>query len=294
MEIVYHLGVHLTDEDRIARTLLRNAPLLGAEGISVPYPRHYRHVFRDLLLRLDGQRASAEQQSLLLDAVVPMDEPRRVIFCNENFAGLRQEAIAQGRFYPVLHRRAAALRNLVPDKPVAFCLAVRNPATLLPALFEASQATDFETFLAGTSPTRLSWTEVLVRLRDAVPECPITLWCNEDLPVLWPEVLRAVAGHAAETRLEGVTEFWRQLMSPEGFGRMESYFSDHPPASDLRRRRAVAAFLERFGRREQIEVEIALPGWEADFVEAMTAAYEAEIGEISRLSGVTVLGAGEG
>ena len=35
MEIVYHLGVHLTDGEQIQRTLLKNRTVLAAEGIDV-------------------------------------------------------------------------------------------------------------------------------------------------------------------------------------------------------------------------------------------------------------------
>ena len=38
MRIAYHLGVHCTDEDRLVRTLHRNADMLAEQGIEVPAP----------------------------------------------------------------------------------------------------------------------------------------------------------------------------------------------------------------------------------------------------------------
>ncbi len=40
MEIVYHLGAHCTDEDRLLRCLLKNRGILAQQGIIVPGPTH--------------------------------------------------------------------------------------------------------------------------------------------------------------------------------------------------------------------------------------------------------------
>jgi hypothetical protein len=289
MEIVYHLGVHLTDGEQIQRTLLKNRTVLAAEGIVVPWPRFYRYVFRDLLNRLGGKKASGEMQDLILDGLMAMDDPRRVVFCNENFFCLRPQALDAGKFYPMAGERARGLRNIFPDTPVSFSLGIRNPATFVPALFEAVQPSEYQSFIGATDPARLAWSEMIARIRDAVPDAAITVWCNEDLPVLWPEVLRAVTGHDPETRLTNLGDLWGQLLAPEGLRRMQAYFADHPPLNDARRRRAVAAFLEKFGLPEQIEMEIDLPGWTEVMVEAITAAYEADLAEIARMPGVTLL-----
>ena len=289
MQIVYHLGVHLTDEERITRTLLKNRSVLAAERIVVPWPRFYRYVFRDLMNRLGGKKASGEMQDLILDGLMAMDNPRRVVFCNESFFCLRPQALGQGKFYPMAADRARGLRNIFPDNEVSFFLAVRNPATFVPALFEAVQPSEYESFIGATDPSRLAWSEMIARIREAVPDAAITVWCNEDLPVLWPEVLRAVTGHEPGTHLTSLGDFWGQLMEPEGLKRMQAYFADHPPTNDVRRRRAVAAFLEKFGIPDQIEMEIDLPGWTGEMVEAMTLAYEADLAEIAEMPGVMLL-----
>lgn len=291
LEIVYHLGVHLTDEDRIQRLLLKNREALAAEGIVVPLPRRYRYVLRDLQNRLAGEKASRETQELVLDSLTPIEAPRRIVFCNENFFCLRPQSlgITHGRFYSTAGGRALALRNLFPDNPVSFTLAIRNPAAFLPALFEAVQPADYAGFIGAADPTRLRWSEMIARLAAAVPDCPITVWCHEDLPVLWPEVLRLVSGHGPQMRLAHVEEFWGQLLEPEGLVRMLAYFADHPPASDARRRRAVAAFLEKFGRPEQLEMEIDLPGWTVEMVEEISRTYEADLVEIAGIPGVVLL-----
>lgn len=289
MEIVYHLGVHLTDEERIQRTLIRNRDLLARERIVVPWPRRYRYVLRDLQNRLAGERASRETQELVLDGLTAMDDPQRIVFSNENFFCLRPHAIGGGRFYPMAAERARALRNIFPDAPVSFFVALRNPATFLPALFEAVQPASYDDFIGTTDPTRLRWSELIARLGAALPGCPITVWCHEDLPVLWPEVLRAIAGHAPATQLANLSDLWGQLLEPEGLKRMLDYFRDHPPANDARRRRAIAAFLEKFGRPDALEMEIDLPGWTDETVAAISEDYESDLARIAAMPGVTLL-----
>ena len=289
MEIVFHIGAHCTDEDRIIKCLLKNRVALAAEGIIVPWPRQYRFLFRDLLGRLKGRRASPEMQTLILDAVMAQDRPERVVFAHDMLLGLRSDALGSGRLYPGGAARVAALRNLFPDHPVSFRIGLRDPATFLQALHAASEPASPAALPGGIDPLRLRWSVVLEEMRAAAPDAPITAWCNEDLPVLWPEVLRAVTGHRPETALDFQLEFMAELMQPEGVERMKAYLADNPPATEARRRRAVAAFLEKFGRPEKLQIEIDLPGWTQDYVEAVSAAYEADLARVAGIAGVTLL-----
>lgn len=289
MEIVFHIGAHCTDEDRIIRTLLRNRAVLAAEGIVVPLARHYRYLFRDLLGRLGGAPASPQMQELVLDAVMAEDQPARVVFGHEMFLGLRSDALSEGRLYPGGPARVAALRNLFPEHEVAFCLGIRDPATFLPALHAASEPAAAPALPPGIDPLRLSWADLVQRMRAAVPDCRFTVWCDEDLPLIWPAVLRAVSGHGEATRLQFLDEFPAELMLPEGAERMRAHFAANPPATEAGRRRAISALLERYGRPELMEVEIDIQGWTQQDVAAIRAAYEADVARIAALPGVRLL-----
>ena len=48
MRIVYHLGAHCTDEDRLVRCLLKNRATLAEQGIVVPAPTRYRKLLREI------------------------------------------------------------------------------------------------------------------------------------------------------------------------------------------------------------------------------------------------------
>lgn len=57
----------------------------------------------------------------------------------------------------------------------------------------------------------------------------------------------------------------------------------------LQRRRIVTAFLEKFGRPEQLSTEIKAPGWTDDLVGQLSEAYLADIGRIADMPGVTLI-----
>jgi len=289
MQIAYHLGVHATDEDRITKTLLKNRAALSADGIVIPWPRHYRHMLRDLVSRLNGAHASADLQDALLDAIMAEDTPKRVVFSGENLLGLPQNVLGGGRLYPGAASAAVALRNLFADQPVTFTFAIRNPATFLPSLFAKAQPSALGDFLAGTDPERLRWSDTIAQLRAALPDCPLIVWCDEDAPVLWPVILQAITGHAEDRQLDYIDDLLAPLLSEQGLADMRAFLAERPPASESHRRRAVASFLEKFARPEAMEVEIDMPGWTGDLLDAMTGSYDADMGRIGRMEGVTLL-----
>jgi len=57
----------------------------------------------------------------------------------------------------------------------------------------------------------------------------------------------------------------------------------------MQRRRIVTAFLEKFGRPEQLSAEVKAPGWTEDLVEQMTEAYLVDVGRIAEMPGVTLI-----
>jgi hypothetical protein len=289
MQIVYHLGAHCTDEDRILKCLLKNKGALAAEGIAVSGPGRYRNLFRDTLIKLRGARAPKAVQQLILDAVLELETPRRVIFSHEQFLCLPTRVLGEGRLYPKAGEKVVWLRNVFPDNPVEFHIAIRNPATFIPALYATTQEPDFRAFAAEVDARTVAWSDTIARMRAGAPDCPVTVWCNEDTALLWPEVLRAVAGHSPGLRLAGTDDFLASLMTAEGMTRMQAYLASHPPVTDAQRRRVVAAFLDKFAIPEAVEVELDLPGWTVELVEEATAAYEADMARLAAIPGVTFL-----
>lgn len=290
MKVVYHLGVHCTDELRLQACLRRSSAALSTQGIVIPDPDVYRPILRNVVNAMKGAPSSAETEELVLDAVMVEDEAERIVFSNEAFLCVRPRVLAKGVLYAGAAEKIAALAKLLPGHEAEMALAIRNPATFLPALFQSSKVASFEEFIAGTDPLQLSWAEMLGRVRETVPEVPITVWCDEDTPLLWPDVLRAVAGCSAEIALEGEEEIVASLMTAEGARRMAAYLEARPGLVGEPRRKVVAAFLDKYAEAEKIEVELDVPGWDTAYVEALSERYDSDVAAISALPGVRFIG----
>ncbi len=288
MRIVYHLGAHCTDEERILRCLLRNRGPLAEQGIIVPGPARYRGLLRDTMAALKGEAATRDTQALVLDQIMDEDRADRLILSYDNFLGFPKWALG-ATFYPNGAERARALTRIFPEIEAEFHLAIRNPATLLPALFQKQSDKSYDEFIVGTDPLLLRWSDLVARIRKLNPDVPLTVWCDEDTPLLWPEILRSLAGHDPAMLLDGVDDFPASLMPVGGMTRLRTYLNNHPPPHDEQRRRIVSAFLGKFALPELLEMELDLPGWTQTYVEGLSASYDRDVGRIAAIPGVTMM-----
>lgn len=286
MRIVYHLGLHCTDEDRLLRVLLKNRGRLAGSGIVVPGPGRYRAVLREALKTLRGAPASLEMQETLLDSIMDEDAAARLVLSYDSFLCAPVRAIGQGRLYPMAGDKTRWFPALFPGAETEFAFAIRNPATFLPALFARTEGAGFDEFLGDTDPQGLSWAEMVARVRAGSPEVPLTIWCDEDTPLIWPEVVAAVAGLDGPEGLGGLDDFLATLLTEEGMERLRAVRAVLPPLDPPQRRRVTAAFLDKFARPDRLEMELDLPGWTEELVEALTARYEADIDAIAAMDGV--------
>ncbi len=289
MQIALHIGAHSTDDDHLLNCLLKNRGALKQGGIVVPEPQRYRPVIRDTLKILRNDVATAETQEIILDAVLDEDDASRVVLSHEGFLGPAGNAVGQNLIYPHTSGKSARLRNLFSQYEVEFFLALRDPATFVPSVFERVSEPDFSAWSNGLDPMTLRWSDMLTRLKNAVPDAPVTVWCNEDTPLIWPEVLREIAGLDPTQTLIGQNDFLGTLMSKAGATRLEAYLEDRPPQNETQRRRIVAAFLDKFAKEEAIEQEIDLPGWTSAYVEQLTALYDEDVAQIAKLPGVRLI-----
>lgn len=287
MKIVYHLGVHCTDDERLLRCLLRNRGVLAAQGIVVPGPARYRTLLRDTAMQLRGRAAQRDAQALILDQIMDEDRAERLVLNWENFLGYAQNAVRE-RLYPAGPERMFAFTRIFPDIEHEFHLALRNPATWVPAIAAKQKALPRDDFAAAIDPFALRWSDLVAALREACPEVPVTVWCDEDTPLLWPEVLAAVSGHDG-TPLEGEGDLLAAIMAPEGSLRLAEELAAHPPRDPAARRAVIAAFLARYARPDAVEMDIDLPGWTEETIAGLGQAYDADVLRLMAMDGVRVL-----
>lgn len=286
MHIVLHAGVHATDEDRLIKCFLKNTESFAALDVAVPGPSRYRRLLRDALHAMADGDPAPNAREVLLDAILDGDTPDRMILSNDNFFSTPKMAVGKGVFYPGAEVKLARLQQLFPQDGIELCLGLRNPATFLPAVFALSPDMDLGGFLDGADPRELRWSELLARIRAAVPDIEVTVWCNEDTPLIWAHLIREMAGLVPNTKIIGGFDLLSEIMSKTGMQRFRAYLKSNPSLPEIQKRRVIAGFLDKFALDEAIEEEVDLPGWTQDLIRQMTELYEEDLFAIQRMPGV--------
>ncbi|MEM7733169.1 MAG: hypothetical protein AAF280_10350 [Pseudomonadota bacterium] len=292
MHIILHAGAHATDENRLVQCLLKNSEHLDAIGTAVPDPESYRNVLRDAIADATGGRASAnamgEAGDSLRRILSPAGPVNRLVVSNDSFFGTHKMAVKR-MFYPASCARLEALRQLLPDDTIELFFAVRNPATFMPALLEITNYNAIEDLFRGYDPLSFRWSELFERIRAQIPDIPITVWCNEDTPLIWAELIREMGGLDPTQEIEGEFELLEEIMTEAGMKRFLTYMQGHPGMTEVQKRRVIAAFLDKFVDEDAVEEEYELEGWTDHLIDQMTELYEEDVFNIPRVPGVTLI-----
>ena len=270
------------------KCLLKNRELLSEHGIVVPGPKRYRNLLRDTAIQLKGNTASRDTQALILDKIMEEDVAERMVLSWDSFLSLAPWAL-NGTLYPDAGPRVRAFSQIFPEIEAEFHIAIRNPATFLPALLAKLPHKTYDEFIGKANIYQLHWSQVVQRIISLNPGATLTIWCDEDTPLIWHEVLRAVAGLPDDVLLEGENDLLASLMSGEGMTRLQSYLESHPPSSIMQRRKIVSAFLDKFALPDRIDAEIVMPSWTDSTVVELTRLYEEDVYRIANMPGVTFI-----
>ena len=289
MQVVFHVGLHRTDEDRVLKCLLKNRGDFTEDGAVVPPPGRYRKLIAQTLPALANAEPAPDAREILLDAILDGEKADRLLLSNQNFFCLPRYAASNGVFYHKAAARVDQLKRLFKDDQIELFFALRDPASFLPALFDKVPVDDFTELTSGTDPRDLRWSEMVARLRAAHPDVPLTIWCNEDSPLIWSQIIREMAGIEPGRKIKGGFDLLGEIMSQEGMQRFRAYLKEHPVMTEIQKRRVMVAFLDKFAREDMIEEELDLPGWTEDLVEDLTEAYDDDVFEISRMPGVNFI-----
>ncbi|MFH5776101.1 hypothetical protein ACHFJ0_17800 [Paracoccus sp. NGMCC 1.201697] len=286
MQVVYHCGAHGTDLYRMVKTLMQNRDWLLANGVESLTPAKHRDVFNEALKALDGGPATPEVEQVLLDAILETDHPRRLIFSTPTFLGKAERAISVDGLYYNAAEKLAALANLFPSADVEIYLALKNPATLLPFVFSQDATGTYEQVMAAIPPESLRWAPAIRRIKAALPDQRLVLWCHEDTSLIWPEVVRNIATMPSDVPLRAGLQVLGDIMRPEGIEMIREEMSRETRLTVEKRRAIFAAALARHALPEQMEIEVNLPGWTQDLVNQITDLYDEDVAEIAAMPGV--------
>lgn len=293
MKVILHAGAHATDEGRLLRGLLRNADDLAARAVAVPGPSRYRKLLSASLHALGHGEPAPEARDILLEEILDDDPDSfgRVVLSHEHLFCVPKIALGAGRLYPKAEARMGNLARLFPDDRLELFLGLRNPATWLPAVYAETPHREFADFLNGCDPVALRWSELIDRIQAVLPELPITLWCNEDSPLIWGEIQRAMGGLPSGAKITGAFDLLAKIMSEEGMKRFRAYLRQQPDLPEPQKRRVMQAFLAKYALAEAVEEELDIPGWTETYVAQLTELYEADVAQIAKRPNVTLIAA---
>jgi len=289
MQLILHTGGHYTEEDRLLKSLQSNHNLLTQAGTHTPSPSTYRGLFRDTLNAMHKSSAADGARDVLLDAVMGESDADRVIFSDANFFRTPATAVVEGMLYPAAPVRMMRMAQLFPDDELQIFMGIRNPATLLPVLYDVAADKSPTQFWGDKDPLDVRWSDTLGLLRDSAPEINITVWCNEDAPLIWGHIMRDMAGLPATTPLKGEFDLLETIMRPEGMKRFTSYLAAHPEITAAQHQRVIAAFLDKYAIDDALEEELDMPDWTEELVEDMTEVYDEDLARIQEIPGVRVI-----
>lgn len=291
MQVILHAGVHCTDDDKLLRCLLRNAGDWRHEGVAIPGPGKYRETLSVLANNLGGQTPGEDARDIVLDSILSADPDQvaRLVLSHENFFSVPKLLFGGGRLYRKAESRLQLLCDLFKGDQVELYMGLRDPATFLPAIHNSTPFEDFQELMNGVDPAHVIWSDLLRRLRMEVPQVPITVWCNEDTPFIWGELLRRMAGIELSRKISGGFDLFSAIIDPEGMKRFRAFLQEHPNVTEIQKRRVMVAFLDKYALDEEIEEVLDLPGWDADYVEMLSANYERDMQVIAQMPGVTMI-----
>lgn len=289
MQIVYHIGANCTDQDRLLKSVLKNAETFANLGVKVPGPGKYRRLIRETIQTLDGKAPAEDTREILLDAILDDEQCNRLVMSHSQFMCVHRRVFEGGIFYALAEDKLTGLANLFPHDDIEIFLALRDPATFIPAVFSACPEDSFETFMRGIDPLQLRWSDLIARIQNILPRASLTVWCNEDTPLIWAQLIRELAGVDPLTKITGGFDLLSSIISPVGMKHFVTYLRAHPPQTEAQKRRIIAAFLEKYAIEDEIEDTIDLPGWTEDKIDQLTDAYDDDIERIERMPGVTFI-----
>ncbi|MCZ0961896.1 hypothetical protein [Paracoccus benzoatiresistens] len=286
MQMVFHLGVHGTDGDRLLKTLLNNRDWLMQHGTDVITPNRHRGLFEEALMSLKGGSATAEMQQIMLDAVLHSESLDRAVFSTPTFMGAPGRVVGQTGLYSQIGARAAALANLFPDHEVEFFLAIRNPATLIAEVLPIFTGGGYHVLMQGRQPLDLRWRDPIQALLRAVPGRRVVIWCHEDVPLIWPEIARLIGNIPPDAPLKGGMMYLEEILGQEGMTCLKEALSAQDRLTVAQRRAISSDVIQNHALPAALDQVIDLPGWTQEVVDQVTANYRADVAEIAVLPGV--------
>ena len=290
MRILLHAGAHPTDEDKLFASLDANAPLLAKQGIALPRVQSYRRPLRQAMMQVvKNQPAVTARQTLMYGMFQDKTNIDAMILSLPVFFGSPKGSIHYDKFFPDAVKHLERFCQIFQQDQIEMFFSIRNPATFIPASMVAAQAPHMNDILKGSNYMALRWSELFARIHTALPQIKITVWCDEDTPFIWSQLLRNFASVSRNQAMANGYAIFAQILTPEGFERFKGYMQKHPDMNPLQRRKVMYAFAQKFARKDVVEQDLHMTPWDQTTVDQLSEIYDHDVDRIAELPGVTLI-----
>lgn len=271
------------------KSVLRNATDLLQQGIAVPGPGKYRSLIRETIQGLDGAPPAPETREILLDAIIEDDNIHRLVLCNDNFIAIPRRIFDHGIFYPQAEMKVRGLHQLFPGDEISLFLGIRNPVSFLQETLRRAELAGLGQYLGMMDPTEVRWSDVIARIRRAAPQTPLYVWCNEDTPFIWDQLIRLLSGISDESTVAGGYDILSTIMTPEGLEVLADRLRDASGLAPDAQHSVIADVLAHHAIPEAVDESIDVPELDAALIEDMTEGYARDLDIIDRIEGVELI-----
>ncbi len=289
MQIAFHIGANCTDEDRLLKSTLKNADILLQQGVAVPGPGKYRKLIREAIESLDGGSPTDAARDVLLDAIIEDDDIRRLALSNDNFITIPKRIFDHSVFYHQAEKKVRGLHSLFPQDDISLFLGMRNPAGFLQETATRAEVGSLTQYLGVMSPNEVQWSDVIRRIKRAAPHTPLYVWCNEDTPLIWEDLIRLFAGISDDVPISGQFDVLANIISPVGMQALNAQMKGIAQTDIDARQTLIADIMEEHALPGLTDDSIELPELDDTFVAALSEAYEADIDVIAKMEGVELI-----
>lgn len=261
---------------------------LHARGVVVPRPKRYRNLLAARVAAFDGTPASRDNLNALfgLDQHNPDSDLHFVLRITDLMQPPRHFCPAGDWFYEI-GPRAAHYRSVLAPAPVTFAISVCNPAVMLSRAWASGEYPGIDVIVPD--PFELRWATVLREVRQSCPEAPIIAWAAEEAPMIWGQVLKAVARTESDFSEAAQMHAANAVMNEEGKMRLSDYLNSHADMPADLRARVISIFLKRFVKEGEGKADIAIPGWSDAMQARMDQHYAEDLAEVAQIEGVDLI-----
>ncbi len=290
MKLTLQIGAHEIGNGRLVNCLLRNSGLLSEHGIEVPRPSHYRRYLLGVMNAMTSSREADRGLKNEIAVLLPqLRNCENIILADSNFSCLPHRIFENGRLYSNMDKRLGNFARLFPDFEIELNLGMRSMSNFIPALLSCYSSWSYDNFLQDAIPQNLMWSELVDRLRTAMPTARITVWCDEDTPLIWNDVLHQLAGLDTQIPMDGELDVMQEMLPNDGFERLSGFMNRHRPVNERARQRLLEAYLVHFGTVDDLELTVDLPGWDSTLMDQLDANYERDVKRLAGMPNVTLI-----